>query len=331
MLFLLSGPGIFPMSINKFSNLFPLFKEHLGDEVFFNAPLAPHVAYRVGGPADILVFLSTEESLQWVDATAKKYQIPITIIGTGTNLLVVDEGIRGITLSLAKAFQKIEEVPGAPEGCVWIRCGGGVLKPELLEWAVQKGYAGLEFSSGVPGTMGGGIYMNAGTKYGCYGDILKELRLFDFTKGTQQLKRDALHFAYRESEVKNALVIWALFELRHGNSQVIRAEVDRIIEERAEKQPLDYPSCGSTFKNGPGYSSGRLIEKAGLKGLTVGGAEISTKHANFILNKGTATAKDILTLIDIIKVRIKDQFGISLECEVCVLGGENDRKIPTKT
>ena len=179
--------------------------------------------------------------------------------------------------------------------------------------------------------MGGGIYMNAGTKYGCYGDILKELRLFDFTKGTQQLKRDALHFAYRESEVKNALVIWALFELRQGNSQVIRTEVDRIIEERAEKQPLDYPSCGSTFKNGPGYSSGRLIEKAGLKGLTVGGAEISTKHANFILNKGTATAKDILTLIDIIKVRIKDQFGISLECEVCVLGGENDSKIPTKT
>jgi UDP-N-acetylmuramate dehydrogenase len=319
------------MSTNKFSSLFPLFEKKLKDRVLFNETLAPYLAYKVGGPADILVFPKTEEELFWIDETAQKNNIPVTVIGTGTNLLVLDEGIRGITLSLAKAFQEIEEIASPEKDKIRVRCGGGVLKPLLLKWAVERGYTGLEFSSGVPGTIGGGIYMNAGTKYGCYGDILTEVRLFDFEKGFQQFKRNEINFAYRESEVRNSLVVWASFELSKGDPALIRNEVDRIIQERAEKQPLDYPSCGSTFKNGPGYSSGRLIEKAGLKGLTVGGAEISTKHANFILNKGSATARDILSLIDIIKARVKEQFGISLECEVCVLGGDRERTQQEKT
>lgn len=314
------------MSTNSFSNIAKDFSKRFGNRALFDEPLAPYVAYRVGGPADILVFPTNDEELKWIDDTAKTHSIPVTVIGTGTNLLVVDEGIRGIVISLSKAFQEIEEIPSPNPEKVWIKCGGGVLKPQLLEWAISKGYAGLEFSAGVPGTIGGGIYMNAGTKYGCYGDILKELRFFDFEHGFKQLKREAVHFSYRESAVRNALVIWAVFELNRGNSTVIKTEVDRIIQERAEKQPLDFPSCGSTFKNGADYSSGRLIERAGLKGLTVGGAEISTKHANFILNKGNATAKDILTLIDIIKVRVKEQFNVSLECEVCVLGGALEGK-----
>lgn len=313
------------MFINKFSNLTPAFKNKFNDRVLFNAPLAPYVAYGVGGPADILAFPTTEEELQWIDSTAKAHNVPVTIIGTGTNLLVVDEGIRGITISLGRAFQQIEEIKTDGPDNIWVRCGGGVLKPVLLDWAVERGYTGLEFSSGVPGTIGGGIYMNAGTKYGCYGDILKEVRLFDFEKGFQELKRSELHFSYRESEVRNSLVIWVTLELKKGDRGAIRNEVNRIIQERAEKQPLDFPSCGSTFKNGPDYSSGRLIEKAGLKGLKVGGAEISTKHANFILNKGNATAKDILTLIDIIKTKVKAQFGISMECEVCIIGDSVER------
>ena len=319
------------MSINKFSDLFPLFKERLKDRVSFDAPLAPYLAYRVGGPADILVFPKDEDELLWIYETAKKKSIPLTIIGTGTNLLVVDEGIRGIVISLDQGFQEILPISDPSSEKILVRCGGGVLKPSLLNWAIEKGFSGLEFSSGVPGTIGGGIYMNAGTKYGCYGDILREVRLFDFAHGFRQWKREDLHFAYRESQVRNSIVIWATFELQRGESESIRTEVNRIIQERAEKQPLDYPSCGSTFKNGPGYSSGRLIEKAGLKGLTVGGAEISTKHANFILNKGNATAKDILTLINIIKERVKEQFGISLECEVCVLGGNLEGTQPKKT
>ena len=318
------------MSIRIYSELRTRFENKLGARALFDEPLAPYVAYRVGGPADILVFPKTEEELAWIGDICTLHNIPMTIIGTGTNLLVRDEGIRGVTLSLSQAFQEIEIIPKEIRGKVWIRCGGGVTKPQLLDWAVERSLSGLEFSAGVPGTIGGGIYMNAGTKYGCYGDILKELKLFNLNSGFKQFSRDKLHFGYRESAVRDELVIWASFELEEGNKETIKSEVDRIIQERAEKQPLDFPSCGSTFKNGPDYSSGRLIEKAGLKGLSVGGAEISNKHANFILNKGTATAKDILSLIDIIKARVKEQFGVALECEVCVLGGEHEGAVQKK-
>ena len=297
------------------------FKNRLGKNVLFHEPLKNHVAYRVGGPADILVFPQTEEDLAWIGQEARAHALPLTVIGRGTNLLVTDKGIRGITVSLEKAFKTIELLSEQSDRKILVRAGGGVSKPELLEWAIQGGFTGLEFSSGVPGTIGGGIFMNAGTKYGCYGDILKELRLFDFEAGAKTFSRGEFHFGYREqTAVKNRLVLWATFELTRGEPTTIRSEVNRIIQERAEKQPLDYPSCGSTFKNPEGFSAGRLIEKAGLKGRTVGGAQISDKHANFILNKGNATAQDILNLIQIAKDAVQSQFGVTLECEVIILG-----------
>lgn len=308
------------MSISNSSK--GLFKARFGARALFDERLAPYLAYRVGGPADCLVFPETEEDLVWIAETAKAIGEPITIIGNGTNLLVADRGIRGITVSLLRAFQDISYDDSAPPGEIWVRTGGGVEKARLLEWAIREGLSGLEFSSGVPGTIGGGIFMNAGTKYGCYGDILRRLRLFDFVNGARELGRGEAHFGYREqTAVKGSLVTSVTFELKRGDAAVIRAEVNRIIAERAEKQPLDFPSCGSTFKNPPeGLSAGRLIEKTGLKGLTVGGAEVSTKHANFILNKGDATAGDILALIDIIKAKVKETFQVQLECEVIVLG-----------
>jgi len=302
------------MSINN------SFKDRFGDRVRFEERLATYLAYGVGGPAEILVFPKDEAELVWISDTSKKTGVPVTIIGTGTNLLVLDGGIRGIVVSLLHAFQDIE--PLSPLPTPQVRCGGGVGKARLLEWAVEQGYAGLEFSSGVPGTVGGGIFMNAGTKYGCYGDILTELRLFDFKKGARTLKREEVHFGYREQNaVGKSLVTSVVFKLKPGDRAVLRAEVDRIIAERAEKQPLDYPSCGSTFKNPPtGISAGRLIEKAGLKGTVVGGAEISTKHANFILNKGNAKAADILGLIQLTKEKVRESFQVELECEVIILG-----------
>ena len=294
------------------------FSSALRDRVQFDAPLAPLVAYRVGGPADVLALPETEADLLHLSALSKKFQLPVTIIGEGTNLLIKDEGIRGITLSLKNAFKKIEWLD---KNNHLVHCGGGVLKSDLLNWSIAQGRSGLEFSSGVPGTIGGGIFMNAGTKYGCYGDILKELRLFDFKEGFQQFKTLPTDFHYRhQNVVKENLVIWTVFSLPEGNSETIQTEVNRIIAERAEKQPLDYPSCGSTFKNPEGLSAGRLIEKTGLKGTRVGGAEISDKHANFILNKGNATAKDILTLIELIQNRVWEQFSVKLEPEVRVLG-----------
>lgn len=306
-----------------------LFKEKFGSRARFNERLAPYLAYQVGGPADILLFPENEEELDWISSTAKNLKLPITVIGTGTNLLVRDTGIRGITISLLNAFKEISLLE-RHDKLARIYCGAGVSKPALLNWAMENSLTGLEFSAGVPGTIGGGIFMNAGTKYGCYGDILKELRIYDFEAGGKTLERGSLHFGYREQNaVQGSLVVSATFELRTGSPEAIRAEVNRIIAERAEKQPLDFPSCGSTFKNPEGHSAGRLIEKAGLKGLRVGGAEISLKHANFILNKGNATAGDILTLIDIIKARVSEQFGITLECEVIVLGGPADEaKVP---
>lgn len=296
------------------------FKERFQSKVLFDEPLAPYLAYGVGGPADILVFPTHEEDLAWIATTAKETRTPITIIGTGTNLLVVDEGIRGITISLSQAFKDILVLSQTSE-CTYVRVGGGVEKPELLNWSIEKALAGLEFSAGVPGTIGGGIFMNAGTKYGSYGDILTQLRLFDFVGGFRDLKREDAHFGYRkQTALKNSLLVSVDFKLTPGNSKALQTEVDRIIEERAEKQPLTHPSCGSTFKNPEGLSAGRLIEKAGLKGTRVGGAEISLKHANFILNKDNATAKDILSLIEIIKQHVKTDFDVDLECEVITLG-----------
>ncbi len=297
------------------------FAARFGDHVRFDEPLAKYLAYAIGGPADILVFPRGPEDLEWLARSCREFDLPVTIIGNGTNLLVVDEGLRGVVISLSRSFLEIERA-GTKDGKVLVRCGGGVKKPEVLEWSIAQALSGLEFSSGVPGTLGGGIFMNAGTKYGCYADVLVELQLFDFEKGLRTLPRKDLYFGYREqTAVGNSLVVSMVLQLTPGDGPSIRREVDRIITERAEKQPLDFPSCGSTFKNPPeGLSAGRLIERAGLKGTAVGGAEISLKHANFILNKGGAKAKDILALIDIIKKRVFEQFQVQLECEVIILG-----------
>lgn len=298
-----------------------VFLKHFGPHVLFDEPLKNHLAYRVGGPADILVFPRDEGDLDWISSQAKAFSLPVTVIGSGTNLLVRDTGIRGITVSLERAFKEIQIIPQPKNSSVKIRVGGGVGKPELLNWAIEQGLTGLEFSSGVPGTIGGGIYMNAGTKYGCYGDILRELRLFKFSGGAETFSREQFHFGYREqTAVRDSIVVWVVFELTRGNKDAIQREVCRIIDERKEKQPLHLPSCGSTFKNPEGFSAGRLIEKAGLKGLKVGGAQVSEKHANFILNTGDASAKDIIDLIDLIRKRVKEQFEVTLECEVIILG-----------
>lgn len=309
------------MSTATSSKIRHAFESALGVRARFNEPLAPYVAYRVGGPADILVFPREESDLVAISELSKQFLLPITIIGTGTNLLVRDEGIRGITVSLKEACLEIEPLETTKSHTL-VRCGGGVLKADLLEWSIKHGLSGLEFSSGVPGTIGGGIFMNAGTKYGCYGDLIREVRLYDFEKGASQFPTNKALFGYREQKVvRKELVVWTTFELKPGDAVAIRNEVNRIIDERAAKQPLDFPSCGSTFKNPEGYSAGRLIEKCGLKGLSMGGAQVSEKHANFILNRGGASARDILGLIDIIKDRVKSEFSVQLECEVIVVGG----------
>ncbi|MBI1859601.1 MAG: UDP-N-acetylmuramate dehydrogenase [Deltaproteobacteria bacterium] len=313
------------MSIVLSSNARETICSRFGDRVLFDEPLAPYVAYRIGGPADLLVFPRGEEELVWLSDFAQREKLPVTVVGTGTNLLVHDDGIRGVTVILKEGLNSIEEI-GRDDRGVSVRVGGGVQKAVFLNWACERGYTGLEFSSGVPGTIGGGIFMNAGTKYGSYGDILGELRLFSFEKGVTTLRREELQFGYREQNaVRNAIVLSATFRLGFGESTVISAEINRIIAERAAKQPLDFPSCGSTFKNPPDLSAGRLIEKSGVKGLRIGDAEISEKHANFILNRGRAKASEVQCLIDVVGVIVEERFGVTLETEVIILGGPRER------
>jgi UDP-N-acetylmuramate dehydrogenase len=301
------------------------FKKNLGyifsERVFFDEPMRSHVAYGIGGNADALVFPISIQELEMLRKIAGR-SIPITVIGSGTNLLVRDEGIRGITVMVGEAFSKIE-IARSDAGRVWVRCGGGAKKETFLNWCAERGFGGLEFSTGIPGTVGGGIFMNAGTKYGCYAGVLEELVLWNWERGAVTLTGKGLNFGYRtqKSVRENALVLSAVFVLSSGDPKSIIDEIQRIFAERAAKQPLELPSCGSTFKNPEGHSAGRLIERCGLKGLRVGGAEISQKHANFILNKENATASDILTLIDISAHAVKSRFGIELEPEVRVVGG----------
>lgn len=320
------------MSTATFSERYPeahrALAERLGSRVRFDETLAPYLFYRVGGPADALVFPQSEAELDWISEAARHFGLPITVVGSGTNLLVKDGGIRGIVVSLLGAFQQVVVEEVTSDGAHRVRVGGGVDKQRLLHWAVDRGLAGLVFSAGVPGTIGGGIFMNAGTKYGCYGDVLEALRLFDFRTGARTVRREDVHFGYRhQNAVREELVLEATFRFVPGEAGAMRREVARIVDERAAKQPLDYPSCGSTFKNPEGHSAGRLIEQSGLKGLRSGGAEISLKHANFILNKQNARARDILELIAIIKRRVRERFAVELECEVVVLGEDLENEI----
>lgn len=295
-------------------------RARFGENVRFHELLKPYLHYRLGGVADVLVFPRDLEDLEWIRSYSRETSAPLSVIGQGTNLLVRDGGIRGVVVSLNAVKNDIEILESTPHETV-VQCGAGVGKPQLLEWAVARGLAGLEFSAGVPGTLGGGIVMNAGTKYGCYADILETLTLFDFELGTRVLKRSEAHFGYREQTAVGNSIVWSMtFRLKPGDREAMQREVDRIIEERKEKQPLDYPSCGSTFKNPEGYSAGRLIEKAGLKGRRVGDAEISLKHANFFLNLGNAKSRDILDLIEIAKMEVWEKFQVRLDCEVILMG-----------
>jgi UDP-N-acetylmuramate dehydrogenase len=309
--------------MQSFSNHKEAFQAHFGENVLFDEPLAPYLAYQIGGPADILVFPRNESDLTWIQARCREHQIPVTVVGTGTNLLVLDEGIRGVVISFTRGFREIEILSKSPTTTL-VKCGAGVAKPDLLEWSIQHSLGGLEFSSGVPGTLGGGIFMNAGTKYGCYADVLREFTVFDLQEGLIRYPKESFSFGYRQQNALRAgrFVVSMIFELKPAEPTVVRTEVNRIIAERAEKQPLDFPSCGSTFKNPEGFSAGRLIEKAGLKGTRVGDAEISLKHANFFLNKGKASATDILALIDLTQKTVMEKFQVRLECEVVVMGGD---------
>lgn len=285
------------------------------DRVLENAPMSRYTTFRVGGPADVLFLPASVEELRTALAAAKAEGVPVCLIGNGSNLIVRDGGIRGLVIALGEPFSELR-VEGAQ---VWAQAGARL--SAVAAAAQRAGLAGLEFASGIPGTLGGGCAMNAGA----YGGELKDVLVWAdvlLDGELRRLSRDEMEMGYRSTMPlrRGAIVLSACFELRQDDPETIQERMRDLANRRREKQPLNLPSAGSTFKRPEGHFAGALIEQCGLKGCRIGGAQVSEKHAGFIVNVGDATAADILQLIAHVQAVVQAQTGVLLETEVRVLG-----------
>ena len=288
-------------------------------QVLEHEPMARHTTMRVGGPAEILFSPASEGELLFAVREAKRAGAPFRIIGNGSNLLVLDGGLPGLTIRLGEAFSKIS-VNGNR-----IRAQAGALLSRVAAAARDASLTGLEFASGIPGSAGGGMAMNAGAYGGQLSDVFEGCRALDPETGIiSALGPAEMALGYRESAAlsRGLIVTEAAFRLTAGDRTAIQAKMDDLSARRREKQPLNLPSAGSTFKRPEGYFAGALIEQAGLKGLRVGGACVSEKHAGFVVNDRGATAKDVLDLIRLVQTRVLEHSGVRLETEVRILGEE---------
>ena len=288
-------------------------------QVLEHEPMARHTTMRVGGPAEILFSPASEGELLFAVREAKRAGAPFRIIGNGSNLLVLDGGLPGLTIRLGEAFSKIS-VDGNQ-----IRAQAGALLSRVAAAARGASLTGLEFASGIPGSAGGGMAMNAGAYGGQLSDVFEGCRALDPETGIiSALSPAEMALGYRESAAlsRGLIVTEAAFRLTAGDRSAIQAKMDDLSARRREKQPLNLPSAGSTFKRPEGYFAGALIEQAGLKGLRVGGACVSEKHAGFVVNDRNATARDVLDLIRLVQARVLEHSGVRLETEVRILGEE---------
>lgn len=286
------------------------------DSIKFNEPMKNHTSFRVGGLADVLVKPKSEEEIINLIKYLKENSIPYFVMGNGSNLLVKDGGIRGVVIKISKEFScfKIDRNKiFVSAGCMLSVIGKALLK---------EGLTGFEFASGIPGTIGGALTMNAGAYGGEMKDIVKEVKVIDENGDIKILTNEEMEFSYRKSILnrKNYVILSATLELNKGNIDEIKDTMNEITKKRVTNQPLNMPSAGSTFKRPEGYFAAKLIEDAGLKGLTLRGAQVSDKHSGFIINNGDATAKDLLNLMYIVKNIVKSKFNIQLEEEVKIIG-----------
>ena len=277
-------------------------------------PMSKHTTFKVGGNADIFVKVNEIEELKYVLQIIKQYNIPMYIIGNGSNLLVKDNGIRGIVLSIELDNLEISEDI--------ITVGAGVKLIALAHKCAKCGLTGLEFASGIPGTIGGAVRMNAGA----YGDEISskiiETKYMDIDGNIYTINNEQHEFSYRNSVfTKNKnIILETKLKLEKGDETQIKSKMEELKKSREEKQPLEYFSAGSTFKRGTDFITSKLIDEAGLKGFNIGDAEVSTKHAGFIINKGNAKAKDILEVIQYVKTKVKEKFGKDIELEIEIIG-----------
>lgn len=285
------------------------------EQIFCKEPMSRHTTFRVGGPADYFITPDIEKAAD-VIALCRKEQMPYYVIGNGSNLLVGDQGIRGAVIALTKPASQIT-VAGKR-----LTAGAGALLSQAAHAAYEAGLGGLEFAAGIPGTVGGAVVMNAGAYGGEIKDVILQASVLTKEGGRKVLSRGELDLSYRHSCIPahGMTVLEAEFELYERPQEEIKAVMDELKEKRTAKQPLEYPSAGSTFKRPQGYFAGKLVMDAGLAGYTVGGAQVSAKHCGFVINTGSATAADILTLIRNVQQKVKEQFGVALEIEVKCVG-----------
>ena len=284
--------------------------------VLYNEPMKKHISFKVGGPADFLVKPKTEEELRNVVEFAKKENVPFIVIGNGSNLLVKDGGIRGIVIELSDNFNNYEI-----DGNI-IKAQSGALLAIIGRNAMKNSLTGFEFAAGIPGTLGGALAMNAGAYGGEMKQVVKTVRLMDRDGNIFELSNEEMKFEYRKSifTTKAYIVLSAVIELQPGNVEEIKEIMADYSNRRSTKQPLNFPSAGSTFKRPEGHFAAKLIDDCGLRGLNLRGAQVSDKHCGFVINSGGAAAKDILDLMFIVKSTVNAKFGIMLEEEVKILG-----------
>lgn len=290
-------------------------------EILVAEPMKNHTTFRIGGPADALALPKTPEEVAEVVRFCHEHAQPYYVLGNGSNLLVSDEGYRGLVLQLYRNFNEIQ-VNGE-----MITVQSGAMLAAVARTAYQTGLTGLEFASGIPGTIGGAVVMNAGAYGGEMKNVLKEVTVLTKEGEVLVIPAKALELGYRTSVIpKNGwIVLGAVLQLKKGDQEQILARMEELKEQRITKQPLDLPSAGSTFKRPEGYFAGKLIMDAGLRGFTVGGAQVSEKHCGFVVNRGNATAADVWELICEVKRRVKEMTGVELEPEVKLLGDFTQR------
>ncbi len=291
-------------------------KQGINRIIKYNEPLKSHTSLRIGGPADFFCCPANIEDLKKVVSISQEHNIPFWVIGNGTNLLILDSGIRGLVINLNKGFKKIEFSDKI------VKVGAGVSLAYLSKIALNKELSGLEFACNIPGTLGGAIINNAGFRGNCLADVVQNVTFLTGENKIEKASKSNLNFNYRECNLKgkSVIILEATLLLKKGNREEIELKIKENIKIREIKQPLHKLNAGSIFKNPPGYYAGELVEKVGTKGLSRGKAEISLKHANFIINNGDASSGDVLYLIEEIEKRVKKNFGIKLEREIEILG-----------
>ena len=286
------------------------------EDILTEEPMSRHTTFRIGGEAACFIRISSEEQLRKLIPYFENVGIEYFVLGKGSNLLVGDKGYPGVILQISDACQQIE----AEGNRLQVQAGAALSKVALF--AMERGLEGLEFAAGIPGTVGGGVVMNAGAYGGEMKQVVESVRVLSSEGEILTLDNDTMEFGYRTSIIRNRnfTVLSVTFRLREGNREEIRARIEDFQKRRIEKQPLNYPSAGSTFKRPEGYFAGKLIMDAGLRGFQIGDARVSDKHCGFVVNVGKATARDVTDVIEEVQEKVRERFGVSLEREVIYLG-----------